>query len=500
MNRRDWIKSAFLTSALSVPFGCAYRKGRRTDSAAIMPSNLAYQRISLTPSKPVNLALNQPYPQLSTGVLPVSGDAIILKLPGTRPLKDQKVLFRLAVSGNSKSVHEVTLRLPKDGDDIGTLDLRYPVPLQVFQVELPTSAIDRIQEQGLSLSQSAGDDPLEIFINPTTQEADWDAFCPHLLVHDSSTATKHDLFDALYSIRTLAPFGWEEGCVTDALWQLGEGRETHPAIISLKKHFAAFGALDHDWKVADHLHSIESTLPFAALAKLDPDHPSLEAVLSFWKSRHRERGVIADWSTTGEGAYTVAYPMTVFADVLNRKDLAEEALTQLRHRVHDLTVGDDLFLRQRPDTKSRSFKNWARAYAWYMLGIIRTLEALTFDLDTSDLREEFQRISAIALKRQRNDGLWSCFTDQSDSLPDTSGSAGIAAAIASGINAGILPGSYMKPLRKTASTIQNYLTPDGLLSGIAQSNKGGLALQESDYRVILAMGAGLLGQFFAAFD
>jgi hypothetical protein len=45
--------------------------------------------------------------------------------------------------------------------------------------------------------------------------------------------------------------------------------------------------------------------------------------------------------------------------------------------------------------------------------------------------------------------------------------------------------------------VTRNLTADGLLHGAAQSNRGGEALQRSDYRVISQMGMGLLAQLEA---
>jgi hypothetical protein len=43
-------------------------------------------------------------------------------------------------------------------------------------------------------------------------------------------------------------------------------------------------------------------------------------------------------------------------------------------------------------------------------------------------------------------------------------------------------------------------TPDGLLGGAAQSNKGGDSLQQSSYRVIYQMATGLKAQLMAALE
>ena len=61
------------------------------------------------------------------------------------------------------------------------------------------------------------------------------------------------------------------------------------------------------------------------------------------------------------------------------------------------------------------------------------------------------------------------------------------------------PEEYLKAAQKTFQGLKNHLTPDGFLTGVAQSNRGGQSLQQSDYRVISQMGMGLMAQLAAAF-
>lgn len=81
---------------------------------------------------------------------------------------------------------------------------------------------------------------------------------------------------------------------------------------------------------------------------------------------------------------------------------------------------------------------------------------------------------------------------------DTSGSAGLAAALARAHTAGWLPVEARQAAQKAFAGLRKYLTPDGLLAGAAQSNKGGDGLQRGDYRVIYQMGMGLQAQLVAA--
>jgi rhamnogalacturonyl hydrolase YesR len=118
----------------------------------------------------------------------------------------------------------------------------------------------------------------------------------------------------------------------------------------------------------------------------------------------------------------------------------------------------------------------------------------------SELRKEAERIADAVLRMRQPDGLWSCFLDRPETGIDTSGSAGIAAALAWGARYGLLSSDHLAPARAAHASLATYLTPDGLLTGVAQHNAGGEALQSGGYRVLSQMGMGLLAQLHAALD
>lgn len=436
------------------------------------------------------------------GVVRVPGSDSALKFTlGGRDIdrpRSARIFLRLTVSENSREQKQVKVRIPGSGEVIGTIEVGYGCPLQPFELEISHQDLPRIIDSGVELYDPGEDTPLEIFSGRPLVADDLSAFAPHVLLGGARFDPEPALLDAVHSLRSLAPFGWEEGCLTDALWQMSL-REGGPASRqALIRRFEAIGAMDRDWDVGDTMHSIESTLPFAALANLDPDHPVLKKVEKFWDSKLRDNGVIADYSATAEGSYTVAYPMAVLSRLWNRPDLAERSLEQLRLRKKALAVGDDIYLRQNPESGSRSFRNWSRGVTWYLLGLQRSLSVLGDEVDASDLKEEFARVVQICLKRQLPNGLWSCYIDAPEIVPDTAGSSGIAAAIASGVEAGMLSRDCAASLPRTWNSLMQFVTVDGLLNGVAQSNKGGEALQRSDYRVLMAMGLGLLVQLHAS--
>ncbi|NUQ13119.1 MAG: glycoside hydrolase family 88 protein [Gemmatimonadaceae bacterium] len=98
---------------------------------------------------------------------------------------------------------------------------------------------------------------------------------------------------------------------------------------------------------------------------------------------------------------------------------------------------------------------------------------------------------------QRADGLWTCYAHRPETGPETSGTAGIAAALLLAHELGLAPASVQDVARRALQGLERYLSPDGFLHGVTQSNKGGEELQRSGYRVYLQMGLGLAVQLAA---
>jgi len=134
------------------------------------------------------------------------------------------------------------------------------------------------------------------------------------------------------------------------------------------------------------------------------------------------------------------------------------------------------------------------------IGIVRTLEALDDADATAPWQEEIARVAEFLLRHQREDGLWGNFVHDPDSRHDTSGSAGLAAALARASRRGWLGEEALEAARRTREGLVAQLTPDGLLGGAAQSNKGGDGLQTGSYRVLYQMGMGLMAQLVAALE
>ncbi|GGV55416.1 hypothetical protein GCM10010245_87810 [Streptomyces spectabilis] len=405
--------------------------------------------------------------------------------------------------------HSVRTRRP-----LAVYDIRYPDCHQPYDAHLGRDAIGVALVEGvaLSLAESANvreargevPDTLWIFAGG---EAPPERRPTLLLENGSAKDPLAALYSTLTSIGSLQPFGWMEGCVLEALYDL------HTAMPADERALSALSAhLDsyfHDGRLCyedprgrptdDRLYGIEATLPYAALARLDPASPRLRHAVSFWRDHSDEEGCIKDVPTTAEGGYTVAYPMAVMATLLDDDYLRRSALRQLELRCDRLCVNDDLYLRLLPDGR-RSYRNWARAYAWYLLGLVRTLTALGTGAGTAGLWDEARRVAVLAVSRQGATGLWDCFLGEPDTGTETCGSAGLAVALALGVEQGQFDPAYEGSAAQRAwgVLVKEFLSADGWLSGGSPSNKGGEELQRSGYRVLSGVGTGLMGQLGAA--
>ncbi len=417
--------------------------------------------------------------------------------------------LRIAIAVDLREERRVEARLARTGTLLGAFDIRFAYALQPFELPLDAAQVRAALREGVHLHADAGALPLWIY--DETNRGDAASFAPHLLIEGEGTERRAAFLEQTMSLVSLQPFGWLEGCVLDGLRDLARAGHVS-AEPALKRHLDHFldadgGLIFEDLRNRpsdNRFPGIESTLPVAAIAARDPAHPVVGLALDFWASRRREGGIVCDGTTaTAEGAYTIGYPLATIAVQTGRKDLAHWALRQIVARIELLPSGRDLYLRCPLSGEGRTFRNWARAYAWYMLGLVRTWSVLHDspfrDLpEMTRLRDEARRIADEAGRRRQPDGLWSCFLDRPETGIDSSGSAGIAAALAQGANVGLL-GTEARDWAVVADrSLDGYLRPDGLLGGVAQHNAGGEALQSGGYRVLSQMGMGLLAQLHVA--
>lgn len=434
------------------------------------------------------------------------GQSLPLCAPApTTPAPDGGWL-RVTVSVDDREEKLLSVRLPSGGRELGVIDLRFAHSLEPFQLRLNADDYAAARH-GVVLTLTQATCPLQLLAHNVPADA---APLAPQLIPDNATDRVASFFALLASRASVQTFGWMEGCVLDALYDLhvatGEARWR----AALDAHFALFITPDHRLVYENPrghpadgvIYGIEGALPFAQLAKIAPtDHPLLALALDFFRSKLNPAGTFTHpESVTAEGSYTIAYPLAVLAQTRRDPELAALAANVLRVRRESLRRPDGIWLRHHTDD-TRTFRSWARGVAWYLLGLGRSLEHLEGLTYTADLKAEFLSAATWALGYQRADGLWGNFLDDDHVLYDTSGSAGIAVAFARGANAGLLPSDTFIPAAKRCwNALPAHLTPDGFLDGVAQSNRGGEPLQRAPYRVLAPMGMGLMGQLSAALN
>jgi hypothetical protein len=417
--------------------------------------------------------------------------------------------LRIAIAIDIREEVLVEARLPQSGKTIGRFDIRYAYALQPFEIAVPGSDLPVVLEQGVSLVMVQGTAPIWILTGAAGEGAA-DALLPHLLLpQEGADRSKLSYFRQLASLGSIQPFGWMEGCVLDGLADLDAAFPGAGWDEALLRHLRMFvtddGGLIYENPRSTpsdhHIYGLEGGLPFAQIARLWPEHPLVDMMIQFSLNLPEFDEQKMGGSLTAEGSYTIAYPLAVIAKVRGRRDLADLAVRHLLLRRTFLATEQGVRLRFGSKV-SEQFHNWARGYAWYMLGLTRAVIALrsgdsSVMPSTKLLEEEILRVSRVAISYQRADGLWSCFVDDERIKIDTSGSAGIAAALALGAKSGLLPQEALRAAERTYEALWRYVTPDGLLGGVAQSNRNGEALQRSSYRVISQLGMGLMGQLAA---
>lgn len=434
--------------------------------------------------------------------VPVSsatGRRLRLTWPAARPA-GTAATFGLTVARDDREEKRVTVWPAGGTAQLGCLDVRYADPHQRVVLPLDAAGLAAALTHGVELAVTRGSSPLWIFADDSAPAGHRPA-----LVFAGADPPLRRLLDRLCSIDSVQPFGWMEGCVLDAHAEIAESVPAlrARALRAREDHLRCYlrdGVLRYGdprgRRITDRYYGIEATLPVAALARDDPRHRAVRMAEEFWAAATDGDGCVRDTDTTAEGCYTVAYPMAVAASGLASADLAARARRQLLTRRDRLRDRGAVFLRQRPDG-TRSYRNWARAFGWYLLGVARTARCLTGLVAVDDLWAEFRAVAELAVRAQRGDGLWSCYLDRPDTGPEAAGSAGIAAGLAIGAEAGQLAGPARASATRAFDALLALVTPEGLLAGCSQSNKGGEALQESGYRVLSGMAAGLLGQLAA---
>ncbi len=506
LSRREWL-AATGTAGLAALFPQAAPAAAETE-------RVRHIRLSLDAAPH-----REPADGLLTGFQGFGWQSFAIGEPGAPPTRlagaadaepqvtdDADCRLRLTNAIDVRDVYRIEASLP-NGQPLGSYDLRFAGLYQVQELPLTAAQARQVLVQGVELRMSAGPQPVWFFgPSPAACPPQDVVQLPHLLVARGARPGV-EFERRLLGLVMLQGFGWQSGCVSEGVLDLAEARNDRRLQEAVDRQLAmyftdtgVFFESPRSRPMRDRVGGIEEPLPWATLARRQPDHPAISLAVDFLLSRTDSDPIIArGGNLTTEGNYTAAYPTAVLARTLGRDELADLALRQLANRRIANVHQGDIYQRANPAGQGR-LRNWCRGVCWYYLGIVRTLLALQDEQAVSLWRAELERVAAMLQRHQRADGLWGNFLHEPQSLPDTSGSAGLAAALARAHQAGWLDQRARQAAERTYAGLTAYLTPDGLLGGAAQSNKGGDSLQRSDYRVLYQMGMGLKAQLMAALE
>jgi unsaturated rhamnogalacturonyl hydrolase len=423
----------------------------------------------------------------------------------------QGVRLRITSATDVREVLILEVKTAVSKVKIADWNIQFAAYMQPFELEIPTEFIAAVFAEGIILTITEGTQPFWFFAENTLKKGVKtapNAFLPHLLVYEKEAidVVKNAWQDRFLSLESLQTFGWMQGVVFDGLFEMSKNSDKAKAVLSqhLDLYFGKNSLVYANYnniKSVEKITTVESILPFAILAQVNSKHKLLEIAIDFCEKHANTEGVIADGTDDDrllktEECYTVCYPLAVLAKTLNRPNLAKLAIKTLKSRVFLLEKDNSIF--QKGTEKGvLSFENWGRGVAWYLLGLVKTLTHLPESADKDLLKTHLKKSVENTIAYQQDNGLWYNFFHQSETDFETSGTAGITAALMYGFNHNLLDENAKNAAIKAQNGLLAYLTPDGFLTGTAQVNKpqGGKGLQLNGFRVISPYTLGFFAHF-----
>lgn len=417
--------------------------------------------------------------------------------------------LRFTVAIDLREALMVELVLADSGYRIGHCEVGYGYPLQTFEIALAPGLEAAITQQGVRLRVCHAGKAFWIFgPHPGTVP---EALSPLLFQSGAGLSSRWEAsFESLCSAASLQIFGWLEGCVLEGLCELAlrrpDWKERADAAVQLHlDHFLSGDRLIYvsprSERVEDRWHNNEHGLMLPALLRFRPEHPAIKQFCDTWIDYLHRQIEQLERNLSCEACYTLAYPIALMGRQRGDERLIELALKLLLLHQHHLKSTGTLHLQYNYRDGTTIYPNWLRGEAWYLLGHARVL-ALARESHAPERRlaeKELTREIARILPLQNERGLWSCFAHQPETGDETSGSAGVAAALLLAAELGCAGESAITAAKMTLNGLTSYLSPDGLLSGVSQSNKieAGEALQRYGFRCRSQMGQGLAVQLAA---
>jgi unsaturated rhamnogalacturonyl hydrolase len=499
ITRREWIKkvTAFgigLSVVPSILF--ANGKKRRNQWLVSSVSN------NNTPPLPKNKSI--PF-DWNYAEIPSKGEG--LKFSWSINIKDYEIknLYLRITSGTDiREEVEVSVLLAKSKIVLAKLKMDYAHYFQPFQFLIPPEFQNQVLSEGVLLTKSKGENPVWIFIGNDNKTPD--VLSPHLFL--ANDFKDHNQWKKrLLSTDSIQTFGWMEGCVLDGIYDClkKDPGSSSVFIAHLNQYFDKtnfFYEAYNNERALNTINNVESLLPFAMLAKANPKHPAIDTAIAYCIKNADEKGNITDEKNgkkvaKTEECYTVSYPLAMLSRQFNRPDLMKLAIATLQYRYQFLESESQVFQRM-VIPKDKFFSNWGRGIVWLLLGSVKTIPLLPEGEEKEELKNKLKRTVELVLSLQQENGLWFCFINDPKTGIETSGSAGIAAALAFGYKNGLLDKKSKQAAQKAREGLIPFLTADGLLTATSQVNKGGEVLQREGFRVISNYTLGFLGILEAA--
>lgn len=401
--------------------------------------------------------------------------------------------FGFAFGLDYREFGKIRATLARSGRVLASVDVSLAPRFDPYFVPLAEADARAASREGLLLQAEGGAAARAVLSATGKRRQEAPALHPYLMV----AGTLSPLEEYLRRMRSLdvtQEFDWRAGCVTEGLYALGERQ-------ALRRYLRLFLTESTAEGTAAYRRGVEQTLPAAVIARAMPGHHAVREAIGVWDKRRSAKGNVQDGSTiVAEANYTVAYPMAVLRGLRGDREFGERACVQLREAARRLVDGaGNVYLRHNEQTGERTYLGWARGMAWYLLGMAATLDALPAAERPADLVEELRRALGWAVGYQRADGLWCGFLPEAEVAPDTSGSAGIGAALRIARRMGVGEPSWEGAADRALAGCVNRLSVHGFLGGVSQSNKkeGGEAFQRSAHRVSMQFGMGLMGVLLA---
>jgi rhamnogalacturonyl hydrolase YesR len=241
-----------------------------------------------------------------------------------------------------------------------------------------------------------------------------------------------------------------------------------------------------DWQLRSHLpnaddQSVAQTYLEFYLLKKDPamtkpTQAELDAILAAPRTSTIPGKEIAWWWCD---ALFMAPPVwaRMYAATDDHKYISylDEEWAKTSDRLYDpaehLYFRDSTYLTRTEANGKKMF--WSRGNGWVMAGIIRTLQYLPKDDPArAKYATQFKEMAARVAELQSPDGLWKAgLLDPANyDLPENSGSAFFAFALAAGVNQGLLDKTTYRPvIDKAWAGLLHHVYADGRLGCIQQT-------------------------------